>query len=108
MHFIKHSLTLNEWQCIMRVALRFRGSLAKKFQEGVIELELDPASSLLDLLSVVIKKEECVREVWNSPQAIDRDALILCNEADIGLNEGLGTKLSDGDVIMVLPLIHGG
>jgi molybdopterin converting factor small subunit len=108
MHFIKRSLSSNEWQRIMKVTLRFRGPLAKKFQEGAIEVELGNGPSLSDLLSKVIEKEGSVREVWHSPEIIDRDALILCNEIDTGLSGGLATKLNEGDVVVVLPLIHGG
>jgi molybdopterin converting factor small subunit len=92
----------------MKVALQFRGPLAKKFQEGVIEIELQNGCSLSDLLSKVIEKEESVREVWDSPEVIDRDALVLCNEADIGLSGGLDTILKEDDTVVVLPLIHGG
>lgn len=92
----------------MKVTLRFRGPLAKQFQDGTIEVELKSDASLSDLLSGVIKKEECVRDVWDSPEVIDRDSLILCNETDIGLSGGLDTRMSEGDVIVVLPLIHGG
>jgi molybdopterin converting factor small subunit len=108
MYFIKRSLTQSEWQCIMRVTLLFRGPLAKKFKEGIIEVELDNNTNLLDLLSIVIEREGNVRDVWSSPEMIDCDALILCNGIDIGLSRGLDTKMTEGDVIMVLPLIHGG
>jgi molybdopterin converting factor small subunit len=92
----------------MKVTLRFRGLLAKKFKEGAIEVELDNDASLSELLSSVIEREESMKEVWPNPEMIDRDALILCNGVDIGLREGLGTRLNEGDVIVVLPLIHGG
>ncbi|MGY5855321.1 MAG: MoaD/ThiS family protein [Candidatus Thorarchaeota archaeon] len=108
MHFIKRSLTLNEWQRIMKVTLQFRGPLAKKFQEGTMEIELKSGASLSDLLRKVIDREKSVKEVWDSPEVIDRDALVLCNEADIGLSGGLDTRLNEGDVIVILPLIHGG
>ena len=108
MHFIKRSLTQSEWLCIMKVTLQFRGPLAKKFQEGTVEIELETGASLSNLLSKVIKVEESVKEVWDSPEVIDRDALVLCNEADIGLSGGLETTLNEGDVIVILPLIHGG
>jgi len=92
----------------MKVTLRFRGPLAKKFKEGVIEVELDNDASLSDLLSLVIESEGSVREVWSNPEMIDRDALILCNGADIGLSGRLDTRLNEEDIIVVLPLIHGG
>ncbi|MFX1559290.1 MAG: MoaD/ThiS family protein [Promethearchaeota archaeon] len=92
----------------MKVTLHFRGPLAKKFREGTIELELDNNASLSDILSVVIECERSVKEVWSSPEVIDRDALILCNGVDIGLSGGLDTRMNEGDTIVVLPLIHGG
>ena len=108
MHFIKRSLTHGEWRCIMKVTLQFRGPLSKKFQKGTVEVDLEKNAHLSDVLNKVIEREELVREVWNSPEALDRDALILCNETDIGLSGGLSTLLSEGDVIVILPLIHGG
>jgi molybdopterin converting factor small subunit len=92
----------------MKVTLQIRGPLAKKFHEGTIEIDLENGASLLDLLNKVIDGEESIREVWDSPEVIDRDALVLCNEADIGLSGGLDMKLNESDVIVVLPLIHGG
>lgn len=92
----------------MKITLQFRGPLAKKFQKGAIEIDLETGASLSDLLIKVIDREKSVKEVWDSPEVIDRDALVLCNEADIGLSGGLETKLNEGDVIVILPLIHGG
>jgi molybdopterin converting factor small subunit len=92
----------------MKVTLQFRGPLAKKFKDGKIEIELDEGSCLSDLLSNAIKREINIREVWNTPEVINRDTLVLCNEADVALSGGLDTKLCEGDIIMVLPLIHGG
>ncbi|NHI89293.1 MAG: hypothetical protein EAX87_07205 [Candidatus Thorarchaeota archaeon] len=90
----------------MRVVLKFKGPLAKKFQEEIIEIEDNAA--LLDLFNMVIEREESVKENWSSPEHIDRDALVLCNETDIGLTGGLATKLNEGDTVVILPLIHGG
>ena len=92
----------------MRGALQFRGPLAKKFQEGTIDIEVKNNSTLLDLFKMVIEREESVGEQWSSPETLDRDALILCNETDIGLTGGLATKLNEGDTVVILPLIHGG
>lgn len=82
--------------------------MAKKFQEGTIDIEVENNTTLLDLLNMVFEREESVKEYWSSPEHIDRDALVLCNETDIGLTGGLATKLNEGDTVVVLPLIHGG
>lgn len=92
----------------MKVTIHFRGPLAKEFKEGTVEIGLEKGASLKDLFKKVIETEEGVKEVWDSPEVIDRDSLVLCNGADIGLSGGLNTKLNDGDVVVVLPLIHGG
>ena len=92
----------------MKVTLHFRGPLAKELQEDTIEVELETGASLSDLFSKMIEREESVREVWDTPEVIDRDALVLWNGVDIGLSGGLDTKLSEDDTIVVLPLIHGG
>jgi molybdopterin converting factor small subunit len=92
----------------MRVTVQFRGPIVKQLQDGQIDIECDEGCSLLDLLTKLLEKEKSVKEVWPSPETMDRDALILCNEADIGLTGGLETRLSDGDFLVVLPLIHGG
>ncbi len=92
----------------MKVTLQLRGPLVKKLQDGLFEIELENDAKLSDLLIEVIEREASIRKMWASPEVVDRDALILCNETDIGLGEGLDTKLNDGDVVVVLPLIHGG
>lgn len=92
----------------MKVTLQLRGPLVKKLLDGFFEIELENDAKLSDLLIEMIQKEESIRKMWASPEVVDRDALILCNETDVGLGEGLDTKLNDGDVIVVLPLIHGG
>ena len=92
----------------MRVIVQFRGPLAKQLDEGSIEVECEDGNSLHELLTTLIEKQEGVKDVWSSPEMMDRDALILCNESDIGLTGGLATNMTDGDVLVVLPLIHGG
>ena len=92
----------------MRITVQFRGPLAKQFRDGNIELECKEGANLLLLLTKLLEKEDSVRDVWSNPETLDRDALILCNESDIGLTGGLETDLNDGDILVVLPLIHGG
>jgi molybdopterin converting factor small subunit len=92
----------------MKVTVLFRGPIAKQLLEGRIVVECKEGSCLLEVLTELLEKEESVRNVWTNPETMDRDALILCNESDIGLTGGLETKLSDGDMLVVLPLIHGG
>lgn len=92
----------------MRVAVRFRGPVGKRMQTPVFHIEVRESSTLRNLLEELLQKEKAVSEIWSSPESIDSEALVLLNEVDVGLTGGLETELSDGDVITVLPLIHGG
>ncbi len=92
----------------MRVAVRFRGPVGKRMRTPIFHVEVREGSTLRNLLEVLLQKEENVSAIWNSPESIDSEALVLLNEVDVGLTGGLETELSDGDEIVVLPLVHGG
>jgi molybdopterin converting factor small subunit len=77
-------------------------------QTPVFHIEVRKNSTLRNLLEELLQKEVTVSEIWSSPESIDSEALVLLNEVDVGLTGGLETELSDGDAIIVLPLIHGG
>ena len=104
-------LSHNQWTNFMfkmKVTVRFRGPLANQMDSDSGQIEIVEGASLRDLLTLLITGNDTVRETWNSPEHIDRDTLILRNEVDIGLSGGLETKLTDGDVFVILPLVHGG
>jgi len=92
----------------MIVEVRFRGPIAARMSSEVYEIKVVDNASLNDVLVNLIKEHREVRDVWVSSEQMDRDALLLRNEVDIGLFDGLETKLEDGDVLTVLPLVHGG
>jgi len=71
-------------------------------------VDVDEGSSLRTALQTLVDSEEDVEGTWTDPETMDREALILCNEVDIGLTGGLETGLKDGDEVIVLPLVHGG
>jgi len=74
----------------------------------IFQVEVRKNSTLRSLLEELLQKEENVSEIWSSPESIDSEALVLLNEVDVGLTGGLETELSNGDEIIVLPLVHGG
>ncbi|MHA1768701.1 MAG: MoaD/ThiS family protein [Candidatus Thorarchaeota archaeon] len=91
----------------MILSIRFRGPFARHFDDGLIEIELE-GSSVAAALECVLDSEEVLRSTWKSPEEIDRDSLIMVNNVDIGLSGGLETRVEDGDIVSVLPLVHGG
>jgi len=92
----------------MRVTIKFRGPVGKRMRTPIFQVEVRKNSTLRSLLEELLQKEENVSEIWSSPESIDSEALVLLNEVDVGLTGGLETELSNGDEIIVLPLVHGG
>ncbi|MFW9943762.1 MAG: MoaD/ThiS family protein [Candidatus Sifarchaeia archaeon] len=92
----------------MRVTVRFRGPLANQMTNQQYSMDVDDGSSLRMVLQTLVDREEAVERTWIDPETMDREALILCNEVDIGLTGGLETSLKEGDELIVLPLVHGG
>jgi len=91
-----------------KIIVRFRGPIAGHITGSAVEVESQNSITITELLSRVMKQEPYLQTIWNSPTEIDRDSMILCNEVDIGVGGGLNSVVNDGDVLTVLPLVHGG
>jgi molybdopterin converting factor small subunit len=74
----------------------------------IFHVDIEEDANLGTTLQNLIDREEAVKEIWADPERIDREAMILRNDADIGLTGGLETILEDGDTVVILPLVHGG
>jgi len=92
----------------MKISVRFRGPIAREIEGGIVEVELEEGSTLKDLFGKILAQNSYLQSVWRNPVEIDRDSMILCNEVDIGVTGGLKTTLKDGDILIILPLVHGG
>jgi molybdopterin converting factor small subunit len=90
------------------VTVRFRGPIAGHITGGSVEVELQNSSTITELLSQVMKQVPYLHTLWSSPAEIDRDSMILCNEADIGVTGGLSSIVNGGDILTIVPLVHGG
>jgi molybdopterin converting factor small subunit len=92
----------------MKITIRFRGPIAREIENGTLEMELEDGLTMQDLFVRMLKEDSYLQGIWNAPEEIDRDSMILCNEIDIGVTGGLKTTLKDGDILTILPLVHGG
>ncbi|UCH03972.1 MAG: MoaD/ThiS family protein [Candidatus Thorarchaeota archaeon] len=90
------------------MTVRFRGPLASQMTNQQYSVDVEEGSSLRTALQTLVDRKKAVERTWKDPETMDREALILCNEVDIGLTGGLETALKDGDKLVVLPLVHGG
>lgn len=71
-------------------------------------MEIEDGLTLNDLFVKIIEQNSYLQSIWKEPKEIDRDSMILCNEVDIGVTGGLETILNDGDILTIVPLVHGG
>ena len=92
----------------MKVSVRFRGPIAREIEYGIIEVEIEIGFTIEQLFVRILEMNSYLQGVWRKPTEIDRDSMILCNEVDIGVTGGLETVLKDGDILTILPLVHGG
>jgi len=92
----------------MKISVRFRGPIGREIEGGVVEMELEGGFTLNDLFVKIIEQNSYLQSIWKEPKEIDRDSMILYNEIDIGVTGGLETALSDGDILTIVPLVHGG
>jgi molybdopterin converting factor small subunit len=91
-----------------KITVQFRGPITRHILKGIVEIEIQNGLTIAELLRQAIKQEPYLQTLWNSPSEIDRDSMILCNEVDIGVVGGLDKTVNDGDVLTILPLVHGG
>lgn len=92
----------------MRIEVRFRGPLATQKGMESFHVDMEDDTNLRVTLQNLIEREDAVKDTWTDSERIDREAMILRNDADVGLTGGLETILEDGDIIVILPLVHGG
>ena len=73
-----------------------------------IEITAPDGSTLKLVLDKALKEIPDAKEIWATSEQLDREALLLKNEVDVGLLDGLKTIMENDDEIVVLPLVHGG
>ena len=83
-----------------------RGAVGKKNYEITLD---EPATvgRLLQQLNAILKlnKEILIREESSDPSS---DILILVDGKEISVLESLATKLTDGSLVALVPVSHGG
>ncbi len=95
----------------MNVKVHYLGlvkTYTNKTQEEVIIEEGAPLSQLLEKLASLFG-EPFNPEIYDpAKKEVKPTFMILVNSVVIGQLEGLNTKLKEGDIVMVMPLMTGG
>lgn len=94
----------------MAITVKFIGAF--RHFSGLDELALDcnGCVSMSRLVNELIEKVPEIKRSLIDQQFEDSrpNALILVNGREIGVLNGLETKLKDGDEIVLVPVVHGG
>jgi molybdopterin converting factor small subunit len=92
----------------MHVTIRFRGPISRQLDDPVFTLAVGETANIRDAIQILLENEKNVKEIWTDIERMDREAMILVNDVDIGLSGGLDTPIHEGDELVILPLVHGG
>lgn len=84
------------------ITVKLLGGAKKSLSASKIEFEKDDSTilELLDFLQNKIEKNMSPLDVKN--------VLVAVNGVDSSTLEGFATKLKDGDIVTIIPIIHGG
>ena len=93
----------------MNVRVRFYGMVYDEVGTREGEMNLDRASTVNDLLSILVERYPPLSDLVFDNEGVFREYLeVAVNHTDIiGLN-GLETELNEGDVVLIMPPIGGG
>jgi molybdopterin converting factor small subunit len=92
--------------------VRLIGVLGSAAGQREMRIEVPPTSTLSDLISTLVKKvdkhqfkELLIDAGTNSPQP---NVILLLNDQDCNLFQGLRTELEPGTHVTIIPVAHGG
>jgi molybdopterin synthase sulfur carrier subunit len=94
----------------MAVKVKFIGSLRHFSGAGELELGFSECGSVGELVNELVKEVPEIERSLVDRQLEDPrpNSLILVNGREIGVLDGLETKLRDGDEVVFVPVVHGG
>lgn len=94
----------------MGVDVRLLGVFKEAFGSGQISLMAETPRKLREVVMEIAKSSPQLRRLLIDPELLDPrpNAVILVNGQEIGVLEGLDTKIRDNDRIVIIPVTHGG
>lgn len=92
------------------VTIRFVGSLRASAKKSKFTLEFRNQVPLREVIEKITKDQPKLKRALVDPDLNDPrpNSLILINGKEIGVLEGLNTKIGDGDELTLIPIVHGG
>ncbi len=94
----------------MVLTIKFVGAMRHITGKTQLTVNYEKEMSLKELLARISQETPKLEKSLSDQQMADStsNALILVNGREISVLNGLETKLSDGDEIVFVPVVHGG
>ena len=93
----------------MKVKVELIGALQGNTSGKMHEVEFDEAVNVLALIRELAKLQGALYGILGSgTSSLKSNVLILVNDREISVLEGLETRLCDGDRVTIVPVSHGG
>lgn len=94
-----------------RIRLRFLSTMRHIVGENEKVIEISKEATVGDLLRLILTtydKKITTFLFEEDNKSVRNDILILINDVDMGVLEGLDTVLSEKDEVTLMPIAHGG
>lgn len=94
----------------MFVSVRFVGSLRNAAGKNKINVEFEKPAKLKEIVDKIVEKKPKLRRALIDVELGDPrvNALVLVNDKDVSVLDGLETVVKDGDEVVFVPVLHGG
>ena len=92
------------------VSVRFVGSLRASTKRSRLSLKFEETVKLKEVVKRIIQEQPKLKQALIDSEFGDprTNALVLVNGKEISVLDGLETKVSDGDEVVFVPVVHGG
>ena len=92
----------------MKVKVKFFATFREIFNSSEIEIGLENAPNVQQLLNYLCKSRKCRRGIFDRTGELRPDVMILKNGKHIQSFDGIQTSLEAGDTIAMFPPLGGG
>jgi molybdopterin converting factor small subunit len=95
---------------LSKIRVRFVGALSWASGREQTEVEIGKAARVRSLIEALVSEFSDLRSIIGDENSFDPrpSMVILVNDVEIGLLDGLETCVSDGDILTLIPIAHGG
>jgi MoaD family protein len=92
------------------LTIKFVGALRHLSGKTILTLDYQQGNSVKDVVASISQQIPALRHTLSDSDLNDSrsNSLVLVNGVEISVLSGYETKLSDGDEIVFVPVVHGG